>query len=663
MAEAHRDEIAKLESLFAANPEGRIFTHLAEAYRKAGELDRALEVLETGIERHTDYSSAYVVLGRVHADRADAEAARRSFRRVLELDPHNLVALRALGDLARDQGDSAEALEHYRQLLNLEPGNEEMGALVASLEAAPSGATAAVEPALTPEAEVAAEPPAFEAVDLEVSGSLGGPPSETEEAPEEASFGGFSGLDLSFGSDQGPEQEPEPAADAFAPLDAGAAFASAETEESEAAPLPPAQGAAEEPPAPAADDRWMPAPAPATEALVTETMGDLYAQQGLTERAAEVYRKLLEIRGEDAGLRAKLERLSTATAPAASAPDGEEPAVNAESPPPVEAEPPAEAEPAWYAAGTDAGMDTLEAEAPMWPEPAAEETVESPPGGEPLLTEEQEQERIAGAVQPDTTVAASMESYFEELFGEVPPEIGGVPLRDASTPPAATDPFADSFFGAGDEYDWAGAPGAAGAAEADQPEAAGEETAPAEAGSPEEASTPSAGDRDELPVAAPAETPGSAAPEDGEPPDWGYDAEPERLEQIEAAWTGGQGAAATDPSLYAWSEEEGEAPDDEPVSAYFGRLLSWRPARRAAGEASLGRAEESSAAKSPTAPAPRSDDEIEALFSTPVAGQPESRRPPITATPAPAAEADAEPDQEQEQDLEMFRAWLQSLKH
>ena len=58
MADSNREEIAKLETLFAAHPEGRIFTHLAEAYRKAGELDRAREVLDTGLARHADYSSA-----------------------------------------------------------------------------------------------------------------------------------------------------------------------------------------------------------------------------------------------------------------------------------------------------------------------------------------------------------------------------------------------------------------------------------------------------------------------------------------------------------------------------------------------------------------------------------------------------------------------------
>ena len=41
MAESNRDEIAKLESMYAANPEGRVFTHLAEAYRYVKQFDPA----------------------------------------------------------------------------------------------------------------------------------------------------------------------------------------------------------------------------------------------------------------------------------------------------------------------------------------------------------------------------------------------------------------------------------------------------------------------------------------------------------------------------------------------------------------------------------------------------------------------------------------------
>ena len=57
-----------------------------------------------------------------------------------------------------------------------------------------------------------------------------------------------------------------------------------------------------------------PAEAPAEapgEPLLTETVGDLYLKQGFRSEAAEVYRRLLAQRPDDAGLRAKLAQVET----------------------------------------------------------------------------------------------------------------------------------------------------------------------------------------------------------------------------------------------------------------------------------------------------------------------------------------------------------------
>jgi len=81
VAESHQSEIARLELLYAAHPEGRVFAHLAEAYRRAGELERARALLEAGLERHADYASAHVVHGRVLLDLGREAEAEAAFRR------------------------------------------------------------------------------------------------------------------------------------------------------------------------------------------------------------------------------------------------------------------------------------------------------------------------------------------------------------------------------------------------------------------------------------------------------------------------------------------------------------------------------------------------------------------------------------------------------
>ena len=99
MSGPYEDEIMRLRLLSAAHPNVRILTHLAEAYRKAGDLVRARETVERGIARHAEYPNAHVVLGRVLWEMGDRQGAERAFRRALELDPENRIAREWLAHL------------------------------------------------------------------------------------------------------------------------------------------------------------------------------------------------------------------------------------------------------------------------------------------------------------------------------------------------------------------------------------------------------------------------------------------------------------------------------------------------------------------------------------------------------------------------------------
>lgn len=193
MAESSRDEIAKLEALYANNPEGRVFTHLAEAYRKAGELDRARTILDNGLTRHAAYASAHVVLGRVLMDQKKSEEATEAFGRVLALDPHNMVALRSLGDLARTAGRNAEALGYFEELRHLDPSSDDLGQIIEELSApvAPPPPVAAEEPA-----PVAAQEPPPEMVNI--------PPVQEPEGQTDAD------LDLGWMEDPAGHDQPLP---------------------------------------------------------------------------------------------------------------------------------------------------------------------------------------------------------------------------------------------------------------------------------------------------------------------------------------------------------------------------------------------------------------------------------------------------------------------
>src|SRR6059036_3648795 len=122
---AHPSEIEKLEQRYRENPKGRNFAPLADAYRKAGLLDHAIELCKSGLQRHPDYVSAHIVYGRCLLDQKNDPAAADVFRKVVSLDPENVLGLRLLSEIAVRAGRFEEAVDWLTKLLAADPMNGE----------------------------------------------------------------------------------------------------------------------------------------------------------------------------------------------------------------------------------------------------------------------------------------------------------------------------------------------------------------------------------------------------------------------------------------------------------------------------------------------------------------------------------------------------------
>ena len=120
---AYTSEIEKLERRYAENPKGRNFAPLADAYRKAGQVDQAMELCRSGLEHHPDYISAHIVYGRCFLDQKDDAGAEEVFRRVLGLDPENVIAFKVLAEIAERGGRYGDAVEWLTKLLAADPMN------------------------------------------------------------------------------------------------------------------------------------------------------------------------------------------------------------------------------------------------------------------------------------------------------------------------------------------------------------------------------------------------------------------------------------------------------------------------------------------------------------------------------------------------------------
>lgn len=126
MTQTDNPELDDLFERYKAAPKSHVFAPLADACRKAGMLDEALEICSRGVGEHPRYASGYVVQGKCLYDAGRAGDAQAAFNRVLLLDPKNLVALKYLGILHAERGDNTGAREYFEHILALDPDNRDI---------------------------------------------------------------------------------------------------------------------------------------------------------------------------------------------------------------------------------------------------------------------------------------------------------------------------------------------------------------------------------------------------------------------------------------------------------------------------------------------------------------------------------------------------------
>jgi hypothetical protein len=85
--------------------ESPAFAHVAERFRRAGELTRAVSLCRDGLRMFPDHVSGRVTLGLALVDLGQHADARRELQHALRLAPDNLAAIRGMAHL-HDHGDS-----------------------------------------------------------------------------------------------------------------------------------------------------------------------------------------------------------------------------------------------------------------------------------------------------------------------------------------------------------------------------------------------------------------------------------------------------------------------------------------------------------------------------------------------------------------------------
>jgi tetratricopeptide (TPR) repeat protein len=114
-------EIEEYTKKLTQNPESLVFVPLAEAYRKSGMLDEAIEACQKGLQVHPTYMSARMVLGRAYMEKQMFEEAATEFQKVAAADANNHMAHTLLGQILLQQGKHTQAIEVFQKVLTLNP--------------------------------------------------------------------------------------------------------------------------------------------------------------------------------------------------------------------------------------------------------------------------------------------------------------------------------------------------------------------------------------------------------------------------------------------------------------------------------------------------------------------------------------------------------------
>ena len=118
------DDIKKLSSQLAQDPDSLVFLRLAELLRHKGQLDAAHRVAVTGLERHPHLPDAHDLFARILADKHDYERAFDEWDMALRIAPTHVGALKGLAFLYFKVGDVEQAAAHLEAAQRAAPDDQ-----------------------------------------------------------------------------------------------------------------------------------------------------------------------------------------------------------------------------------------------------------------------------------------------------------------------------------------------------------------------------------------------------------------------------------------------------------------------------------------------------------------------------------------------------------
>ncbi len=115
--------VEKYEQILTADPRSRIFVELAKALVDRGDLTRAVEVCQRGLEHHPSSIVGRVTWGRALLEGGDAKGAMDQFEIAIALEPSSPYAYNLVGEVLLKKGLDRDALPVLAKAAELQPGD------------------------------------------------------------------------------------------------------------------------------------------------------------------------------------------------------------------------------------------------------------------------------------------------------------------------------------------------------------------------------------------------------------------------------------------------------------------------------------------------------------------------------------------------------------
>ena len=113
--------LESLKKIIGKKKKSRLFVWLADLERGAGNLDVAMQILDSGLQEYPDMLQAHLIRSVILLEQGNLDAALEACDIILQMQPTCLSALRRKGEIYEKQGDEVSRNKYYRLVHDIDP--------------------------------------------------------------------------------------------------------------------------------------------------------------------------------------------------------------------------------------------------------------------------------------------------------------------------------------------------------------------------------------------------------------------------------------------------------------------------------------------------------------------------------------------------------------